>query len=45
MADEEGDTNKPPDVWPKKGSFVFPNGARYGAPPHPAPPPHAISAR
>ena len=28
MAEEE--EAPPAEVWPKTGSFVFPNGARYG---------------
>jgi hypothetical protein len=28
MADENEE--EPKEVWPKKGSFVFPNGGRYG---------------
>ena len=45
MAEEEGEA--PPEVWPKKGSFVFPNGARYGAHPRPRtarPPPGGLRA-
>jgi hypothetical protein len=32
MADENEE--EPQEVWPKKGSFVFPNGGRYGWCPH-----------
>jgi hypothetical protein len=32
MADEKEE--EPKEVWPKKGSFVFSNGGRYGWCPH-----------
>lgn len=32
MADENEE--EPQEVWPKKGSFVFPTGGRYGWCPH-----------